>query len=209
MVTVGVALAVLAMVIDWAAVAGGAARVEAGAKPLVMVGLFVAVGGSDAAGTGTGVAVAIALVFAATGDVLLLPALDRFVPGLLAFVGAHLAYLVAFLDAGVSPTLLVVGAAVATTLAVGVGRSIVVGAARRDELLGRAVVAYILVLSAMWAVAIAVGAIAATVGATLFVASDAVLGWNRFVAPLPRGRLLTHIPYHVGQALIVAWVVGG
>ncbi len=59
----------------------------------------------------------------------------------------------------------------------------------------------------MWATAIGVGAALAIAGATLFVASDAVLGWNRFVAPLPRGRLSTHVPYHLGQALLTGWIL--
>ena len=140
---------------------------------------------------------------------LLLPQVDRFEAGLAAFVGTHLAYLLAFTLAGVTPGLLVLGALVATTASIAVGRAIVAGAAWRDERLGRAVVVYVVVLSAMWAVAIAVGDLVAAIGSGLFVASDAVLGWNRFVAPLPRGRLATHVPYHLGQALLAGWVVGG
>jgi uncharacterized membrane protein YhhN len=41
------------------------------------------------------------------------------------------------------------------------------------------------------------------VGAVLLFASDGILGWNRFVVPLRHGRLLTRIPYHLGQGLLI------
>lgn len=205
MVSVGIVLAVLAMIVDWGAVANGADRLEALAKPLVMIALMLAVAFSDP--PPAGVAVLIALALAAAGDVLLLPAVDRFVPGVLAFVGTHLAYLVAFFAEGVTPFLLVAGAAVAIPCSVGLGRPIVAGAAERDDRLGHAVVTYVVVLSAMWAAAIGVGVALAIAGATLFVVSDAVLGWNRFVAPLARGRLSTHVPYHLGQVLLAGWIL--
>lgn len=197
--------AAVAMVADWIAVDRGAERMEAMAKPLVMVMLIAAVAGMDDLAGSVRFPLLAALTLAAIGDVLLLPGLDRFVPGLLAFLGTHVAYLAAFVAAGISPPLVVVGALVATTAGVGVGRPIVAGAAGRDVRLGRAVVVYVVVLSAMAAAAIAVAHALAVVGAILFVTSDAVLGWNRFVESIPRGRLLTHVPYHLGQALIAAW----
>ena len=209
MVALAFAGAAGAMLADWWAVVRPADRVEAVAKPLVMVALIGAVLASDVVTAGSGRAVLVALVLAGLGDLLLLPQVDRFVPGLLAFVGTHLGYLVAFVAAGVTPALLVVGALISTLATVGIGRAIVAGATRRDLRLGRAVVFYIVVLSAMWTAAIAVGDVLAIIGATLFVASDAVLGWNRFVAGLSSGRLLTHVPYHVGQALLVGWAVSG
>ena len=210
MTVVGAAFvgAVVAMLADWVAVARGAERAEAVAKPTVMVMLMVAVAAVDDLDGSVRLALLTALALAATGDVLLLPALDRFVPGLLAFLGTHVAYLVAFVAAGVSAPLLVAGALLATVATVAVGRPIVAGATRRDERLGLAVVVYVVVLSAMAATAIAVAHAVVAAGAVLFVASDAVLGWNRFVRPLPRGRLLTHVPYHVGQALLAAWAAG-
>ena len=44
-------------------------------------------------------------------------------------------------------------------------------------------------------------------GATVFVASDAILSVNRFVRPVPHARLVLMVTYHVGQALIVAGVL--
>ena len=44
---------------------------------------------------------------------------------------------------------------------------------------------------------------AAIVGALLFYASDGILGWNRFVQPLPHGRLAVMTTYHLGQIGLV------
>ena len=43
----------------------------------------------------------------------------------------------------------------------------------------------------------------AGLGAMAFAASDWVLGHERFVGPLPGGRLSVIVPYHVGQALLI------
>ena len=44
-------------------------------------------------------------------------------------------------------------------------------------------------------------------GAFLFLMSDIVLGWNKFVTPIKNGRLLNIAMYHLGQILLVAGVV--
>ena len=41
-------------------------------------------------------------------------------------------------------------------------------------------------------------------GASLFFASDTMLAWNRFAAPLPQGRLWVMITYHLGQIGLAA-----
>jgi uncharacterized membrane protein YhhN len=44
-------------------------------------------------------------------------------------------------------------------------------------------------------------------GATVFMASDAVLASDRFVRPLRWGRLAVMVTYHLGQVLIVLGVL--
>jgi uncharacterized membrane protein YhhN len=39
-------------------------------------------------------------------------------------------------------------------------------------------------------------------GALLFFLSDTFLAWNKFVEPLPAGKLRVIVTYHLGQALI-------
>ena len=43
-------------------------------------------------------------------------------------------------------------------------------------------------------------------GAVLFMLSDAVLAWNKFVAPVRQGPMLIIMAYHVGQMLLTAGV---
>ena len=173
------------------------------AKPGVMVALIATVLARGFT-LETGL-VAVALACSLVGDVFLLPRVDRFVNGLKAFLVAHIFYVVAFVATG--QTAWIMGGAVLATLGmVAVGRPIVAGSAYEDERLGKAVVVYVVVLSIM--VTVGVGALVALVslGAVVFAASDGVLGWHRFVEPIRHGRLLTHVLYHVGQALIVLGV---
>jgi uncharacterized membrane protein YhhN len=48
----------------------------------------------------------------------------------------------------------------------------------------------------------------ASAGAILLVVSDMLLGWNKFVKPVRRGRLLLMITYHLGQFALITGVVG-
>ena len=89
-----------------------------------------------------------------------------------------------------------------------VGVPIAAGAARRrGRWLAMAVVAYLATISATVVAADASGDAVARIGALALYASDAVLGWNRFVQPIPHGRLLTRVPYHAGQALMVVSLI--
>ena len=46
----------------------------------------------------------------------------------------------------------------------------------------------------------------AAIGGALFLASDALLAWNRFVEPAPGGRALVHATDHLGQMGLVLWL---
>ena len=58
------------------------------------------------------------------------------------------------------------------------------------------------VIAAMLATALAVGNPLAGAGAALFVASDSMIAWDRFVAKIPAGSLLIMVTYHLGQAAL-------
>ena len=191
------ALTSAAAMADWRAVALGRERLEAIAKPAVMVGLAAVVLAEQPPAWG---ALLAAVLLSLLGDVLLLPRLDRFVPGLAAFLAAHVAYAVALVQREPSPTWIAV--ALIGLAALAVGGTIARHAARRSPTLGAAVAAYIATITTMFVLAVGVGATEA-IGAGLFVLSDAILGWNRFVSSIPRGRLLTHVNYHVGQAILI------
>jgi uncharacterized membrane protein YhhN len=59
------------------------------------------------------------------------------------------------------------------------------------------------VIGAMLATALAVGNPVAAVGAALFVASDSMIAWDRFVTKVPNGAVLIMVTYHLGQAGLV------
>ena len=212
--TIPLAIAAIAAVIDWVAVwAGGTSgrRIERIAKPAVPVALLAAALLAHAWTPEAQAArpwLVLGLVASLVGDVLLLPP-GRFVPGLLAFLAAHLAYLVAFLQLPGEEPWLVIGIAGAAVLLVTVGRKLVRAAAPLE--LAGPVAAYLVAITLMAVAATRTGEIGAIAGAWLFVASDAMLGWGRLRAPqpgLPRGggrtqRVAVHATYHLGQGLIV------
>lgn len=200
-----VALGVAA--VDWFAVRTNRTKIEAVAKPLVMATLLLAVlGGGISA---TAVLVALGLACSLIGDVLLLARFDRFLAGLGAFFVGHLFFVSAFLQRSNEVRLpwLIAAGVVALVLVALTGRPIVAGASKHRGL-AVPVCAYVAVLTTMVIAGAATGAVPAALGAFLFAGSDAVLGWNRFVAPLSNGRLWTHVPYHFGQALIAVWAIG-
>jgi uncharacterized membrane protein YhhN len=62
---------------------------------------------------------------------------------------------------------------------------------------------YVAVISFMVASAFGTRNLFAIVGASLFYASDAMIAWNRFVAPQPWARLAIMVTYHLGQIGLV------
>ena len=202
--TAALVAAALVAAIDWLAVWRRIEWLEALAKPATMVMLIAA------AATGDGSPrwlIVIALGASLIGDVLLLPRVDRFIGGLVAFLIGHLFYTTEFLLEDVRSDLLIGAAVLGLVAIIVVGRPIVAGATWRSPELGQAVIVYILVLAVMVAAASGSGVPLYAVGAVVFAASDGVLGWNRFVSELAHGRLMTHVLYHVGQWLIVLGVL--
>ncbi len=200
-----ISAAVVAMV-DWWAVATDRREVERVAKPLTMallVGLAATTG--DAAGdvrAGLVIGACLGLV----GDVALLGDGEAaFMSGLGAFALGHVSYSIAALLVGFEPGWAVPGL-VFVTLLLGyrfVGRTLPGALRHGGSVLAGAVVFYALVISAMVITAWATTSWLAALGAMSFAISDWVLGYQRFVAPLPGRRLSVIIPYHVGQAVLI------
>jgi len=204
LVALGVAL------LDWSAVFTQRPRIEALAKPLVLVILISAIVQEGA--TTTGWMVVAALAFSLIGDVLLLPAIDRFLAGLAAFLVSHLIYVLAFvsswsLNDAQDRAQLLAGFSLAAVLWLLIGRRIIAASGADGSAMNVAVRAYIIVLSAMMIAGFGVGSAVLALGALLFALSDGVLGWNRFVAHLAHGRLATHVLYHLGQTLFALWAI--
>ncbi len=150
------------------------------------------------------VAIVLGLACSLLGDVLLMLPGDRFLPGLVSFLVAHLAYLAAFAT-GVPP-----GAAPAITIPLALVLILLVrflwaGAGRlRLPVLLYAATIFMMVLQALGrALALSTpGATLAATGATLFMTSDAILAVNRFRRPLPIAQVLIMVSYVAAQTLI-------
>ncbi len=203
-------LAAIGAIADWAVVAARErgrpalpARARWLTKPLplvLLIGVALVLEPRDPAVRAWFVA---ALALSLAGDVALLS--ERgFVPGLVAFLLAHVAYAVGFVVGGIALPAVAAGVAGMLAFDLVVGRRLV-GALRasgRGSLEGP-VVAYIAAISVMVAAAVGSLLAAAIVGAVLFTASDMLLAEGRFVRPVRRGDLAVMVLYHAGQGLLV------
>jgi uncharacterized membrane protein YhhN len=150
--------------------------------------------------------ITLGLLASLAGDVLLMLPEDRFTAGLAAFLVAHVAYLAAF--ASRAPLLRhrsgVVGYAAVATVVLALVLPAVGGVLRT------AIIAYVIVIALMAAQATSWlldepasrAARLAAIGASCFVASDALLALDRFVFIVPARDLLVLAPYWIAQACI-------
>ena len=144
----------------------------------------------------------VALVLSLAGDVLLMLPSDAFVAGLAAFLLGHLCYVAGFWTDGPGATPLVVSLIVVALAVAPLGARILAALAG-EAALRLPVALYMVVISVMLATALAVGNPLAAVGAALFVGSDAMIAWNRFVKPFPGAEVGIMMTYHLGQAGLV------
>jgi uncharacterized membrane protein YhhN len=148
------------------------------------------------------------LLLSLVGDIALLWPKEGFLPGVIAFLLAHLAYLVAFTRVAKfasRPLCFGVYALVAGAILWQLWPGVPGG-------LRVPVIAYVVCLAAMAAQAAVVwragaprGAVLA-LGGALFVASDALLATNKFMAPLPAASLWILATYWAAQWCIASWL---
>jgi uncharacterized membrane protein YhhN len=141
-----------------------------------------------------------ALALSLLGDVLLMLPREQFVGGLGAFLLAHVCYIGGFVAGGLRAW--AVGIALLGTALVlaPVALRILRGVGANEPELRPPVVAYLVVIGAMLACAIASGNPLAIVGAALFVTSDSMIAWSRFVAPFTAAPVAIMVTYHLAQA---------
>lgn len=145
-----------------------------------------------------------ALVLSLAGDVFLMLPNDRFLPGVGAFLLAHLAYVGGFVVVGIELAGGLVGAALTLVAVIAVGRPLLQALQRGPhQPLTVPVGVYLIAISAMVVAAFGTWQALAIAGALSFYISDAVIGWTRFVRPIPGGPVVIMVTYHVGQALLV------
>jgi uncharacterized membrane protein YhhN len=194
------ALALVVAAGDWIAVHQGRRLLEYVCKPLTMVVLVAAVLATDPHDGAVRAWFVVALLFSLAGDVFLMLPRDLFVQGLAAFLVAHLAYIVGMHVDGIEAIPFFVGIIGMMLVLASVGRRVLVAVrAGEQRALAGPVVAYMFVIAAMAASAVGTARFLAAVGALLFVTSDALIAWTRFVEDKPWGRLAIIVTYHLGQ----------
>jgi len=199
-------------VVDWIAVAKDWRKIDYFVKPGAILALLLWLALSGGLG-GHLTWFALGLVCSLVGDVFLMLPRERFVAGLVAFLLAHLAYLVGF-NPSLPPLNLAslilapVPFVIASQIYRRIARGLEAGGQGRLKL---PILAYMIVISLMLLSALltlvrpewsAVAALSASGGALLFMLSDTLLAWNKFVAPLRHNRVLVRMSYHLGQLLI-------
>jgi uncharacterized membrane protein YhhN len=197
------AITAVSAVIDWIAVHHENRSAEYVFKPFTLVVLMAAALALDPQDPTVRAWFVVALVLSLTGDVFLMLPGDLFVPGLTAFLLAHIAYVVGLVAAGLDPLGVLVGLIVVAAAFGVVGSRIVAGIRRSEPAMVPPVMAYMGAISAMVVCAVGTGDGVAIAGALLFYASDSLIGWGRFVSSHDWGRLAVMVTYHVGQALLV------
>jgi uncharacterized membrane protein YhhN len=211
-------------VMDWLAVAKSWKRVEFIAKPatmLVLLGLLAIFGNFSALPV---VFFGLGIFFSLAGDVLMLVSYTRFsndwfLPGMIAFLLAHIAYIVGLNTPmpNVSPIWSLGLAVILGLTAVRILRRILDGVIKQGlPRLVRPVALYgivitVMLLSALLTVNNSAWKISSSglvaLGAVSFYFSDLLLAWEKFVSPIRNGKLAIMMLYHLGQFGLVAGVL--
>lgn len=178
-------------------------RIEYVCKPATLVALIAAAALVDPSKSSVRMWFVAALVLSLIGDVLLMLPKEQFVGGLSAFLLAHLCYIGGFVAAGLDlPS--VVLAVIGTALVVSpVASRVLRGVAAKEPALKPPVVAYLVVIGTMLAFSAASRNPLAAIGALLFVTSDSMIAWSRFVVPFEGAPVAIMVTYHLAQAALV------
>ena len=191
---------------DWVSRARNDRRLEYLCKPATLLALVVVAASlhpASGAGARRGWFVA-ALVFSLAGDVLLMLPREQFVAGLSAFLVAHVCFVAGFWTHGPGLVAFVAALAAVAVVIGSLGARILPAVRDRDRALVIPVAAYMAVIGAMVATAVAVGNPLAAAGAVLFAASDSMIAWDRFVGEFAGAGVLIMVTYHLGQAGLIA-----
>jgi uncharacterized membrane protein YhhN len=209
---IALSVAVVLALVDWVGVVRRDQRLCRVGKPGVMLALIAAALQADGAPSAVKAWFVAALALSLLGDVALLLSDRRFIVGLAAFLLAHLAYIagMARLDLHVPW-----GAVAVLVLVAFIAPPILRAVRSEHPTLFAPVVLYLVVISAMAITAWATDQPWLIAAAMLFFASDAMLGWSRFVTAPPSDpesaavlpQLAVMITYHAAQACFVVWLV--
>ena len=209
-VLIGIALVIA--VINWLAVAKKWVKLKYITKPAVTLALIcwlILNGGFQ----GQLLYFVIGLVLA--GDIFLMLPNEKFIAGLVSFLFAHIAFILGF-SSGI-PKFSVAGLILLILIGLNafeLFRRISNGLKSRDQdTLQIPVLIYIIVISLMLVSALLTmvspntewnpfPSLMVSFGAVLFVISDTLLAWNKFVNPIKYGNLFVIVTYHLAQITI-------
>jgi len=201
------ALTVAVAMVHWWACARRRDDVGRWTKPLATIGVIGIALVSGAPSDEVTLAV-IALSLCLVGDIALMQPFDRFVIGLSAFLAGHVVFILLFANYGFDAPVAAGLALVAAGLLVAtVGAVIVKAATHQDRALRGPVLTYLCVICAMAAAGWFTGAPWVIAGSTLFVVSDSILGWRRFVRAQPWMDVAVMVTYHlaIGSLALSLW----
>ena len=191
----------LSAILDWYAVHKGWKKLEYFLKPVTMVFLFAFLFISTNGLEGIALWFGIGIILSLAGDVLLMLPREQFIAGLVAFLLAHLAYIIGLNQT--LPPFSVIGLVWAVLLGIIAAqfyKHLATGLIRqKEESLQKPILTYIAVITIMLLSALLTlshpdwdsrTAITVSIGAALFALSDAFLAWNKFVQPIKNGRVM-------------------
>lgn len=211
-------LTLLAAILEVIAVQKNNKKLELMAKPAVMIFLFIWLLNSTGL-QGNALWFGLGLVFSLLGDLLLIHSSERmFMLGLSAFLLTHIFYIMGFQDELLNFT---AWSFILIFIIYSNGIRIlrrIVGAMRAQgqNTSVMPVIVYGLVLSLMLFAAMSTifnpawktsASFFVSVGAFLFLLSDLVLAWNKFVSPITNGHILNIVAYYLGQIGLIAGVI--
>lgn len=174
-------------------------------KPLtILFIILIAAQGNHSSSTFYRLMIIVGLLFSLAGDIFLMLPRDRFIPGLVSFLAAHLVYIAAFtIEGGHALSFwdaipfLIYGALMLRLLWPHLGK------------MRLPVLVYVLVILAMgwtatsrWMLTAQEGSRLALLGALLFILSDSVLAVDRFKGRFRSAQLLILFTYFSAQWLI-------
>jgi uncharacterized membrane protein YhhN len=206
-------LSIVFAVIDWIAVIRENRRLEYVAKPATLLLLCIWFG-AEAMTTSPIPKLAlwflIGLVFSLGGDVFLMLPGNHFIKGLLSFLVAHIAYVVAFNLGGfiLNTTSLAIALLIVIVAALILRRLIAsLREKGRGSLVGPIVVYAVVLCLTLWSTVtttlrpewLPYAGWIAMAGGVLFFTSDVANAWNRFVGPHFGGRIFEMVTYHLAQ----------
>ena len=204
-------------VLEWTATWREWQRVRWFSKPgamILLIAWFTQVGGWQ----GPLLWFGLGLVLSLAGDIFLLFSNRFFLPGLAAFLLAHLATLVGLTREPLAASWTLALPVVLIGGVFGVLNGMIrTGLKQKGEINMQApVMVYASIISVMWLMAIStlfrpiwqpIAAIMVSLGAGLFFVSDSILAFNRFVRPTRHGNLLVMVSYLLAQILITSGVL--